>query len=1782
MPISQLRLRGEVSKTPAPKEESPYFSFVASYEISPATRSDAKEESLKLGPDNMIEIVLDDGTVWIGNRETLEELFPEASPLHRGDSGEWTLPSELSDDTTDRNIIKKVALKLVNIFVKKQLETKLGESIGAIAKKLEDKQFGAEKEGLYTVGKDFGMHLVTTPPETGEYLLFLHGTGSSSRGSFEELNPSGLWTHIHTLYKEGHVLALQHRTLTESPLANVKKLVEQLPSTAILDLVSHSRGGLVADLLCRFAADPRGFDSDERLCLEKEGRGDELTLISAIEELIRVKKITVRKQIRVASPSRGTILAGRRIHDLFNITLNLVGLTVGHHANPAYTAFKELILAVIETKDNTKALPGIEAMNPESPFIKALNYPGSSIIVPTTLMIVAGNSRVSLQLKGLLIIAGKLFFLEGNDLVVNTASMYQGARRQEGKGFYYLEQTGDTHHLAYFKNESSRLALKTALNYSGEGRLPGFEPLRPNMLSKSDRNAVLGLDGGKFFLDEVSGKKPIVVMLPGIMGSNLQVKDERVWINYFRFLGGELTRLVYNDDNNRHVKADSLIKTSYKKLADYLSTSYDVVTFPFDWRKPLDECTDAFNFKLKELMKFNQPIRIIGHSMGGVLVRDFILAHKDTWEQLNKQPGFRLVFLGSPLGGSFRIPFVLYGFDDIIKKLATIDIRNSKKELLTVFSNMPGLLSLLPLTTDAENDFAKTDVWKKLSAALGDTDWPIPANEVLKHFGKYRDNILKEAKEIDYTNVVYIAGGCRKGKSTPCGYVIENNELKFLSTTEGDESVTWASGIPSELTQNGKVYYSNITHGELANDASLFPVISEVLQRGETTRLRTTPPAVRSTEKLFITRTVADLDTSEEGVEKTLLGLSGVGEYRPFEPPLKVVVTNGDLRYARYPVLVGHFANDGIVSAETVIDKYLGGEIARRHKLGLHPGMVGDNELILTDKEPDIDFQGALIVGLGNQGELTGYTLMQTIEKGIAKYLSVINVRGANPAWLEKRPRIGISPLVIGGSYGGLSIETSIRSVILGIQNANRNVRNTYGPEVRLIEEVEIIELYSDRALSAITAVRSFERDENRSLNIILTDKKTQGKLGQQQRIQMDVTADWWSRITVRREDENAEEKGKKPKRRALVMTLSTNGAREEKRTLLTASETLLQLVEDMSAKNQWSACHGKTLFELLIPTDFKDQVKRQGNINWIIDKYAAGIPWELMQDTADNDLPLCVHAGMIRQLATQDYRLRIYPSGEKRALVVADPDLKGYYAQLPGALEEGKQVFDLLTTYNYKTGKLFSSTAADIFKALMCNDYKIIHLAGHGVFNADDPSATGMVLGKDSFLTVAEIAQMGTVPELVFVNCCFLGQMDSETEELTQSRYKLAANIGTQLIENGVKAVVAAGWAVDDIAALTFAEVFYRQMFAGNSFGEAVKKARKKVYEEHGSRSNTWGAYQCYGDPFFKLDNGNTAYNDEAYDFVMAEEAEIMLINLINKLDKGREDNEVALKSLKKIMQAVKRVGILNATIMEREARILVMLNRYEEAIKKFEKLRDTENADFMVSALEQYSNIRIKHIISQMEEKGSDWASEEMENAIEDHKALIRIGKTAERLSLLGSAYKRQILIYGIKQKPKALEALMASAKAYMQAYKMKGGAYPLTNWLQLNAITLLPTVGTKKDEFAEFVKTSLPAIKAQVDKYEEGKALINNFWDRATLPNLVLTRFLLGIKGTDVKKVTKAYKDLWAWGGNNNNRAKEIEHLELIEFSLGLISNETADNLAKEVAQIKDALQKEMSGA
>jgi CHAT domain-containing protein len=1721
-----------------------------------SSRAVASKIEITFNENDLLQFIFEDGTTWMGGSEMLYELFPDAAKNKRSiQSDVFEIPSGLGGGESNRGLLGDIGLKLLHVFTKQAVKYEIKKIAARLEKKLLENM-----SGLYHLDKDFKFTKTGALPSNSTYLLFLHGTGSSTSCSFEELKNSELWKFITDTYKQ-NIICLQHETLTKSPLENVIDIFKELPKSCTLHLITHSRGGLVGEVLTRFCNGNKGFSPQELDYLGKPefNRKADIANIVTLTALASNKNIKIEKYLRVACPASGTTLLSKRLDHFLNISFNLLSL-IGPVAALVAGEFKELLAAVTGSKNNPEELSGLEAMNPDSPFIKALNNPSSDIIGDLT--IISGNCGIKFNLKALLIIAGKLFYQKENDLIVDTKSMYYGNKRNVGNAIQYFYDEGpEVDHFHYFQNKKTQGALLFALNTPVGKPIPNFTKLVQPDSAALDRNAVLSLDGGKVSSDKVSGNKPIIIILPGIMGSNLEDNGNTLWINYLRFLAGDLTKISIDI---KSIKATSLIRTSYGKLVEYFKDSADVVTFAFDWRRPLPEAAEQLKTSIEKYLAFKQPIQIIAHSMGGVVARDFIINHPLTWAKLNKSKDFKLLMLGAPLGGSFRIPYVLAGKDPIINKLSKIDIVHSKKQLLDMFRRFPGLLNLLPLVK-TPYDFANENTWQSMKQA-SEFDWNIPDKADLQAFANYRDKVLELAESIDMDNIFYIAG---KDDATICDFEIDNDQpgekLIFKSTVEGDQSVTWETGIPKALIGTDRLYYADVSHGSLANDEDVFKGIDNILKTGKTTLLSAKRPAVRGSSTVINAIEEETWDISERSLENSLLALKvKPATHKKGSLALKASVSNGDLYYSLYPVITGHFINDGITSAEKVIDSYCKNLMSQRHSFNMYPGKIGTNDLFLNCQG---EFKGAIVVGIGEPGKLSAFQLTQTIEQGITKYLLELRISNGINNNINTGEETGISVLLIGCGYGGLPVESSVRAIIQGIQNANSKLLSLNLENSKIIEAVEFVELYEDRCLQCLYALGNLEKDENNNLNITVPAKKIKNLPGRSRRIPKNIEMEWWKRISITRYVENNKEDGLEDE--FIRFSCSTGSAREEQQDIQTSPEIIDNMIEELSTSNKWDEGTAKTVFELLIPNAFKDDIKKQSNTMWIVDNTTAAYPWELLQDSASNAYPLCYNAGMIRQLAIQDYNIRPNMSAvvSNKALVIGDPDLNGYpYApQLPGALKEAKAVETILATEGFEMpNNCLHKSSAQIIKALFREDYKIIHLSGHGIFNSDRKKHTGMLIGNDVFLTTKEISQMSILPELVFINCCFLGKIDPAAET-ARNRNRLAANIGTQLIKDGVKAVVAAGWAVGDDDAEEFAKTFYKAMFTGKNFGEAVKEARQKIFSPS---NNTWGAYQCYGDPYFVLNRKGTA--SPAINYMIPEEAEIDLFNLINRSD-SKTGNTLKLKDdLAEIVDAINTAGISNAGTTEKEAMAFAELNDYENALLKFEKLLTIESADFSIKALEKYSNIRAKKCVQDWQ-KGIDKSKQaaKIEKIIKEINLLLYIGSTSERLSILGSAYKRKSMLTGNTDKKsidRKVEALGMAADCYYKAHYIEGNknkAYTLINWLEIENIL----VKLKKRKWGSNIGRDhkLPSLHNALNEVFaiacsfENKGADLNYWDKISKANAFFCMMLL--QNGESKTITEemivdAYTRIWNSTGSKNKKVSEKEHFDFLIDAYSLI--------------------------
>ena len=1538
-------------------------------------------------------------------------------------------------------------------------------------------------------------------------LVLVHGTASRTEGSFGGLAEKGredVWRRISKAYG-GRVYGFEHKTLTKSPIENARELASLLPNRSEIHLVSHSRGGLVGELLCQGARITDGdlFDDDDLRLFDDHGDHAEISRreLAALAEVLRSKQFRIGRFVRVACPARGTTLASRRLDRYLSIILNAIGLIPPLKASQTFDFVKTLLLAVAKERIDPTELPGLEAQMPTSPLVRMLNRPDKT--VDADLSVIAGDLDGRGVWGRLKTFATDLFYREDHDLVVNTSAMYGGARRPDGRGRFFFDEGDQVNHFSYFRNKSSIGQLEKALMETGDDA----GAFRPIALSAPVREVAR-----RSFRGTDSEPRPVVFVLPGIMGTHLKVGDDRVWADPLGLALGGLRRLRINATD---VEPDALMARAFLDLIEFLEQGgHEAIPFPYDWRLSILEESrrlgDAISAKLVETESSKVPVRIIAHSMGGIVARAMIAQQPSVWEALTARPGSRLLMLGTPNGGSYVIPRAVLGREKIVRQLALLDLRHHRRKVIEIVSRFKGLLELLPV--DGNQDFFKLDIWKTLQSH-DNGRWVRPKQDDLREAGRLRE--VLDASPIDPDRMMYVAG---QAPSTPVSVEIEDGEVVFRGTPEGDGRVPWRSG---PLASVPTWYMYGVKHGDLAAHRRSFRAIDDLLREGHTDRLPTRPPTVRGAGETFVLSEsdpdqAVDVFPDRVELEAAAIGTEPAIVEKAEEPPIRVQVAHGDLAFALSPVAVGHYQGDPIVSAEKVLDHQLGGRLASRHQLDQYPGPTGTYEIVL-DPDPDAKPGGAIVIGLGEIGRLTRGALSSSFANAALGYAiqSAEDPNRKDDGHLE----IEMVSLLIGSSEAGISIDDSIEAMLNGVSLANRKLGEVkeYAGRVR-ISGLSIVELFEDTAVEALRTVRRLAKNSTRP---IVVAQQLRLLDGGRRRIFVRPDTDWWLPLVIQADVRPGEETSA-----AEIAPLKFTVIGDRARSEVTSTDIDRRLVDGMiesAMKTQRSDPKaGQTLFELLVPNELKHFAAEQRDLVLVVDDQAARYPWELLIDRFGGTDALSLRSGMIRRLTTSQYRAQVITPTDRRALVIGDPpsDLP----PLTGAQDEARAVEAMLSEGGFATVSEIRPTptsqktmTATILNALMTHDYRVVHLAGHGAYTREDSSRTGMIIGENRYLTPSVINQMRRVPELVFVNCCHLGYVDDAQEGLEEPRpfNKIAANFGAQLIRMGVRAVVAAGWPVDDLAAQMFAHEFYGAMLRGESFGDAVLQARQKTADEYGRDeegrlrgSNTWGAYQCYGDQSYRMvkrtTSGGKPPDDSQFPFVAQSELIVELETIVSTAKASAGDDPERQRSLLSWVTFLDNhrgfpAGWRNdASVACAFGRAYAELVDFDRGIGHYRRALKLENGAVQLADVEKLGNMEVR----QGEKKGS---IQQVKQGIARLSNLLRLGTTSERLSLFGSGNKRLAKIQNGDARIKAIKIM---TKAYKKAYELElettgeVSTYPLLNYVA--GRVLVPDEG---DNMADVLSLLDSAERVATERLQRKP----DFWNAIIPADVALVRHL-----------------------------------------------------------------------
>jgi hypothetical protein len=508
MSIPRFRLRGSIAPSPSPATQptpaDDAVTITARRTLIPGRARDGVSGELEVAGDEVVRVELDNGFVlWTRADALVREHGRRSRARDGGDAWEIDALAPSANAATAERGLLGLGVRVLEFFgvrVKEGAARKLGEHFEA-------RQLKPLAPGLHRVSLGDGFALAPLAvdaklPGGGPLLVFLHGTASSCEGSFGKLWDAGnaagaaARTRLAAAYGE-RAFALEHRSLTESPVANALALARRLPQDAELHLVSHSRGGLVGELLClgQCEAVRRLLDADglrtlfaadrtiaEQLGLQplspKEAKArdhaydaDREALAELVELLVE-RKVRVTRFVRAACPARGTTLASGRLDRWLSVLDFLAGRArrrrpvrrrprlparggQGAHrpAHPARAGGDDARLGADPT-----AAPARPRHRGRPQRDRRRHAEGDTVWQKLKLLVT------------------DWFYGADHDLVVNTGSMSGGLRRPEGGARFRLDRGARVNHFSYFPTRDSVRWLLAGLTRA-DGEDGGFLPL---------------------------------------------------------------------------------------------------------------------------------------------------------------------------------------------------------------------------------------------------------------------------------------------------------------------------------------------------------------------------------------------------------------------------------------------------------------------------------------------------------------------------------------------------------------------------------------------------------------------------------------------------------------------------------------------------------------------------------------------------------------------------------------------------------------------------------------------------------------------------------------------------------------------------------------------------------------------------------------------------------------------------------------------------------------------------------------------------------------------------------------------------------------------------------------------------------------------------------------------------------------------------------------------------------------------------------------------------------
>lgn len=270
-----------------------------------------------------------------------------------------------------------------------------------------------------------------------------------------------------------------------------------------------------------------------------------------------------------------------------------------------------------------------------------------------------------------------------------------------------------------------------------------------------------------------------------------------------------------------------------------------------------------------------------------------------------------------------------------------------------------------------------------------------------------------------------------------------------------------------------------------------------------------------------------------------------------------------------------------------------------------------------------------------------------------------------------------------------------------------------------------------------------------------------------------------------------------------------------------------------------------KKIYKMIL-APLEDDLEGKNVMGVLPDGRLYELPFYLLKDKKKTDLieKFAIYYLPSLSVMVETRRAKANLDNKDKVLAFGNPTFKREdLVQLPGTENEVKKIAEI---YGDRAQTYMHGEAREEYIKYHGSDYRIVHLASHGLLNNHNPLFSSIAMSQiedqedDGYLEAREITNIDLDAELVIMSACESGRGKLRPGEgilgLTRSFFS-----------SGIPSVIASMWEVNDLATSFMMQNFYRNLGEMNTV-EAMRQAQLATRDEIDENPNMWAPFVIMG----------------------------------------------------------------------------------------------------------------------------------------------------------------------------------------------------------------------------------------------------------------------------------------------------------------------------------------------